>query len=155
MEKNRHLIAAPALHTTEIECIFSTSMKRPSEASAGMTQRGSWNLYKNQILTFLLITFTLTMKNSRNHHNWEHFADVGSQMIDLAGDSLVWREIWGLVVVGDQGLWREISRHLAGGGNAVESSRTIKSRSVTDNRRREVADDTRSPENTIFSTKHG
>jgi hypothetical protein len=35
----------------------------------------------------------------------------------LAGDSLVWREIWGLA--GDQGLWREISRHLAGGGNAA------------------------------------
>ncbi len=35
----------------------------------------------------------------------------------LAGDSSVWREIWGLA--GDQGLWREISRHLAGGGNAA------------------------------------
>jgi hypothetical protein len=87
-------------------------MKRPSEASADMTKRGSWNLYKNQILTFLFKIFTLSRKKKQKPPQLGHFTDVGSQkrlggrFIGLAGD---------LGVGGRSG-------PLAGGGNADASS---------------------------------
>jgi hypothetical protein len=72
-------------------------------------------LVRNQIFTFSFKIFTLTKEKSRNHHDWGHFTDVGSQkrlggrFIGLAGD---------LGLGGRLGPLREISRHLAGGGNA-------------------------------------
>jgi hypothetical protein len=77
-------------------------MKRPSEASANMTKRGSWNLYKNQILTFLFKIFTLSRKKAETttigafHRCWQPETEkrLDGRFIGLAGD---------LGVVGDKG----------------------------------------------------
>jgi hypothetical protein len=90
-------------------------MKRPSVASAEMTIMGSWNSLDTKTPHFLSISSLWPRKKAETTTTGDILQMLAARE-GLAGDLLAWREIWGLA--GDQGLWWEISRHLAGGGNA-------------------------------------
>jgi hypothetical protein len=67
-------------------------MKRPSEASADMSKRGSWNLHKKPNPHIPFQNFHFVQEKKQKPPQLGHFTDVGSQkrldrrFVGLAGD---------------------------------------------------------------------